>query len=370
MNAGNIPSKASLFFRDGTSDKVYAAEVVGADSGFLVNTAWGRRGSTLQTSCKTPKPVPLEQAVRIFEKLIAEKMAKGYTPSETGLAYANSDKVGDVSGWLPQLLNPIDEQRLEELLRDESHYAQEKVDGRRLILIRDSSAPSVLQVVNRKGLFVGFPEAWQKLEATNVADDFVLDGEGIGEQFYAFDLLQLNGRDLRPLPFRQRYELLAELVGEDLTDEIRLVPATNSEQEKRSLLQMVRATHREGVVFKRADAPYRAGRPNSGGDQLKFKLVESGTFLVLQPNAGKRSVAVGAFDADGQIVALGNVTVPPNQPVPAKGDLVDVRYLYRHGTGSLVQPQFERIRDDLDPSAAVLTQIRRIKVQDDDTEDA
>ena len=82
------PSTAaiSLYFREGSSDKVYHAQIApdGNDL-YSVNFQYGRRGSTLQTGTKTAAPVALAQARKIFDKLVAEKRAKGYTEGESGV---------------------------------------------------------------------------------------------------------------------------------------------------------------------------------------------------------------------------------------------------------------------------------------------
>ena len=72
--------------------------------------------------------------------------------------------------------------------------------------------------------------------------------------------------------------------------------------------------NREGVVFKDMDAPFSAGRPNSGGSQLKFKFVETASFVVTGVN-GKRSVTLALYDGD-RLVPAGNVTIPPNLAIP------------------------------------------------------
>ena len=68
-----------LFFQQGTSDKVYEVELcqLGPDS-FTVNFRYGRRGSTLKESTKTPVPVSLVRAKTIFDKLVGSKQKKGY----------------------------------------------------------------------------------------------------------------------------------------------------------------------------------------------------------------------------------------------------------------------------------------------------
>src|SRR5947209_861156 len=100
-----LPS-AALFYREGGSDKEYHACIEAKDDGYVVNFAFGRRGAALTAGTKTSSPTTLEAATKIYEKLIAEKKAKGYTPSTDGKAFAMTDRAGDVSGLLPQLLNP------------------------------------------------------------------------------------------------------------------------------------------------------------------------------------------------------------------------------------------------------------------------
>jgi bifunctional non-homologous end joining protein LigD len=102
----------------------------------------------------------------------------------------------------------------------------------------------------------------------------------------------------------------------------------------------------EGVVFKRIDAPYTAGRPASNGDVLKFKFYATATLSVIAVN-GKRSVQLGASTAHGWEF-VGNVTIPANQSIPEALDLVEVRYLYRYPNGSLFQPTYLGRRSDKD----------------------
>jgi bifunctional non-homologous end joining protein LigD len=91
---------------------------------------------------------------------------------------------------------------------------------------------------------------------------------------------------------------------------------------------------------------------------------------VIRVNA-QRSVAVGLRDEAGAMVDLGNVTVPPNEALPAAGMLVEVRYLYRYAGGKFEQPVYKGQRPDMTPADAVLSQVTRIKdrsaVLDDET---
>jgi bifunctional non-homologous end joining protein LigD len=110
--------QTTLYFRQGSSDKVYQAKIEPRDDGYVVLFAFGRRGSTLQTGTKTHSPVPLGEARQIYEKLVREKTAKGYTPGENGTPYQHTEKEHQATGTLPQLLNAIEESEVEPLLSE------------------------------------------------------------------------------------------------------------------------------------------------------------------------------------------------------------------------------------------------------------
>ena len=52
----------TLYFKQGTSDKVYQAGIEKRPDGCVVNFAYGRRGATLTTCTKTSVPVPHDDA--------------------------------------------------------------------------------------------------------------------------------------------------------------------------------------------------------------------------------------------------------------------------------------------------------------------
>lgn len=82
----------------------------------------------------------------------------------------------------------------------------------------------------------------------------------------AFDVLHLDGRAVRALPYGQRRELLDELA-EQLPAHVVRVPRTFALDE--GLQDATLAMGLEGVVAKRVDAPYRPGRRD--GSWTKFK---------------------------------------------------------------------------------------------------
>ena len=81
----------SLYYREGSSDKEYHVRLEAKDNGFVVNFAYGRRGSTLTTGTKTSAPVYYDAALMIFDKLVKEKKAKGYTEGADGTPYQHSE---------------------------------------------------------------------------------------------------------------------------------------------------------------------------------------------------------------------------------------------------------------------------------------
>ena len=71
--------RITLYYREGTSDKVYQVAIEPAGTRFVVNFAYGRRGTILNTGTKTNVPVDFAAAKRIYDKLVKEKTAKGYS---------------------------------------------------------------------------------------------------------------------------------------------------------------------------------------------------------------------------------------------------------------------------------------------------
>ena len=64
--AVRVIDQARLWFRQGTSDKVYEVDLVEAAAGqYVVNFRFGRRGRALQDGTKTPLPVALDKAREI-----------------------------------------------------------------------------------------------------------------------------------------------------------------------------------------------------------------------------------------------------------------------------------------------------------------
>jgi len=342
--------KASLYFKEGSSDKEYHAQLEKSGDGYVVNFQYGRRGAALTSGVKTPKPVPLAKAETTFDKLVAEKKAKGYTEGEDGTPYVGTCKETRVTGMLPQLLNPVEEGKVEEYLDDPAWSAQEKIDGKHILIRCDESE---VVASNRKGLQVGIPEpVITALGANGVRG--ILDGEMVGDVYHAFDMLKEKSHGLMADPYLYRHSVLRATIMIPLPA-VKVVPLFMLKRDKRELYARLKQEGKEGIVFKRLAAPYKPGRPNSGGDMLKFKFCSTCTCIVSHwGREGKRSIALemveikGTPDATVFIpVRVGNVTVPANQPIPEAGTNVEVRYLYAFKGGSLYQPVLLGARDDV-----------------------
>ncbi len=343
----------TLYYREGTSDKVYQAAIEPAGDGlYAVTFAYGRRGSTMNTGTKTNRPVNYDDARRIFDRLVRAKLAKGYTPGPDGTPYVGGHGDQQPSGCLPQLLNPIDATEVQCRLRDDHYCAQEKFDGRRLLLRKEGAA---IDGINRKGLVVGLPEpVFQAFH--RFPGDCVLDGESVGDMFHAFDLLIHDGQDIQLWRYQNRLTALINLLASVQQHAIRFTETAFTPEQKIRLHARLQAAGKEGIVFKRLDAPYTPGRPNSGGPQLKHKFYATLSAVVSRINA-QRSVEIRLFGKDGWHPA-GNVTIPPHHRIPVIGGVVEVRYLYATDAGILYQPVYLGERSDVEQHECVRSQLK------------
>ena len=151
---------ASLQYREGNSDKEYHAAIEPRGEGYIVTFAYGRRGNTLTTGIKSDLPMPLETAIKLFDQLVASKLAKGYHYSSASAGgtkpYHQSGDEGRDSGIRCQLLKPIEKDVLSRLLMGRTHCLQEKYDGRRLMVRKQGDT---VTGINRRGLVVAIPDA-------------------------------------------------------------------------------------------------------------------------------------------------------------------------------------------------------------------
>ena len=93
--------------------------------------------------------------------------------------------------------------------------------------------------------------------------------------FYAFDLMHLDGADLKPLPLSERKAALAKLIGRGKRGPLRL--SESLAERGPVLLRQACKMGLEGIISKLAAAPYHSGR---GHDWLKAKCSDRQEFIV------------------------------------------------------------------------------------------
>jgi bifunctional non-homologous end joining protein LigD len=156
-----------------------------------------------------------------------------------------------------------------------------KLDGYRALLKKDGDEVLV-QSRNRKDLTRMYPSVAAAGRGLN-AKQAIVDGEIVAVDlsgrpsfqalqhrslhpnhqivFYAFDLLQFDGKDFTQQPLTKRRAQLAEIVPADAT--VRLLPPLPGTAAE--IVQTVREMGLEGVVAKRKASVYRCGERRRTG---------------------------------------------------------------------------------------------------------
>lgn len=155
--------------------------------------------------------------------------------------------------------------------------------------------------------------------------------------FYAFDLLYLDGFDLRRLPLVERKGLLEKFVPQD-NGVIRF--SAHLDESGAMVLQHACRLSLEGIVSKQRDAPYRSGR---GKTWVKSKCSARQEFVIggYVPSTVSRkavgSLALGVYE-DGKLHHVGRVGTG-----------------FSASVAELLQTRLERLRTDENPFDNALT---------------
>jgi bifunctional non-homologous end joining protein LigD len=123
--------------------------------------------------------------------------------------------------------------------------------------------------------------------------------------YYAFDLLACEGFDLRTLPLAERKRLLMEAIPK--LGPVRALD--HIEREGEAFLDQVGAMGLEGIIAKKASAPYKGGRTDSW---LKIKAEPTGDFVIVgftkpKGNRGHFGALQLADMVNGALVYAGRV---------------------------------------------------------------
>jgi bifunctional non-homologous end joining protein LigD len=207
---------------------------------------------------------------------------------------------------------------------------ERKLDGIRCVAVRDGGKTKLL---SRNDLALNFTEVAEALDA-QPRRRFAVDGEVVafdGDQtsfaklarrgqepvrvfYYVFDVLWLDGEDVRGLPLRERKQRLRDA----LTFEDPLRFTTHRNEDGEAFFAEACRKGWEGLIAKRADSVYGGGRSR---DWLKFKC-EHGQELVIggftEPKGSRiefGALLVGYYDGDGQLRYAGKVGTGFDRPL-------------------------------------------------------
>jgi len=195
-----------------------------------------------------------------------------------------------------------------------------KLDGFRMgVLVAGRGTRREVMIISRNGTdyTAAFPEVVEAAMELR-ARAAVLDGEVVvldergrssfrllqqlgtsrrGLAFFAFDLLALDGEDLKPLPLEERKRRLETLLGQH-AGIIRYTP--HFDEDGRAVLAHACRLGAEGIVSKCRTAPYRAG--SRSDDWRKTKCVRRQEFVVggfTEPEGSREgvgSILVGHYE--------------------------------------------------------------------------
>jgi bifunctional non-homologous end joining protein LigD len=130
--------------------------------------------------------------------------------------------------------------------------------------------------------------------------------------YYAFDLLYLDGYDLRKLPLEERKKKLASILVTG--DSLRY--SDHYERQGKALFEMAREKGLEGILAKKRDSIYQERRSS---EWLKIKIrhrVECVIGGYTQPEGSRAhfgSIVLGLYDKQGRLIHIGQAGSGFNQ---------------------------------------------------------
>lgn len=132
--------------------------------------------------------------------------------------------------------------------------------------------------------------------------DALSEGAGSKLHFYAFDLLYLDGYDLRGAELTDRKRLLAQMLGGHVSGRSAIQLSDHVEGDGEALYEQASALGLEGIVSKRTNASYQSGRTATW---VKVKAKPVGDFVIAGYTVsaaaeGLASLALAEF-VDGEL---------------------------------------------------------------------
>jgi len=224
----------------------------------------------------------------------------------------------------PRFVEPM-KARLVEHLPRENWLLELKHDGYRALAIKDGAGVKLFSR-NHRDITAEFREVADAVRKV-AASRAVLDGEivALDEQghasfqllqnrdqlrssetlvYYVFDILNLDGRNVRDLPLTRRRELLQPLVTA-VAGPLRYSPELNGAPEL--VLGEIKRLGLEGIIAKKPESKYEAGRRS--GAWIKVKCVNEQEFVIggYTPPKGSRdffgALLVGYYEGEKLLFA-------------------------------------------------------------------
>ncbi len=246
---------------------------------------------------------------RTMEKIAGDKSAI-WKSNRNG---ARSSQDADREFPQPRFIKPMKATAVAQLPEGDEWIYEIKWDGYRVLALKHGDDVRLMSL-KEKNLTSDFPsvaDAVREIAAVTA----VIDGEVVAVDsrgcpsfqalqnrasagrnykivYYAFDLLNLDGRDWTKKSLRERKEKLRDVL--DSTNVRYNADLTGSAA---TVLQTVRAAGLEGIVAKQRDSVYRAGSRVTSW--LKFKIDKSQEFVIggYKPEVGSfQSILLGYYE--------------------------------------------------------------------------
>jgi bifunctional non-homologous end joining protein LigD len=126
--------------------------------------------------------------------------------------------------------------------------------------------------------------------------------------YFAFDLIYLDGWDLRKVPLKERKKLLAQLVGAAISGRSAVQLSDHVEGDGADLYERATELGLEGIVSKRVDSLYQSGRSKSWA---KTKALQAGDFVIGGYSLSDKAEGIAALGlaewVDGELEYRGKV---------------------------------------------------------------
>ena len=285
--------------------------------------------------------------------------------------------------------NEIDIKDIEAWITNPNWEMQQKVDGIRARLVVDpfDGEGKKVKVLNSHGSelvsttaapvvakLVAFGETFLSRVPSDYT--FAVEGEIVGEDFWAFDLIweaEMYGPGHEPhigpaTGWRYRRQALDDFITA-FTNHLRWfkqVPTYRTTDDKAKLWAAIKMFGVEGAVFKHVDGGVIDGARVDHVLKAKVRHTIDAFVIERGPGNGRNgsgnSLSFGLYKKDGSIYPAGRCSFI-GKPYAAPGDVIEIKYLYAGSGGALVQPTHIRNRPDKNPEDCTTDQLHFVSKQ-------